>query len=211
MPSDPTSTNSATSLEQNLKGASPPPQRNRRGPLDRTQSQHPARADSHVARAFTQADAGTLYLVNDKILNFEISHNDTLGSHDSSWRGAAEIPPVPIDKKSASGFAATTGEILNIADVYLDEEHRFEGPKIYDELTGYRTQSMLVVPMKDHQGRIIAVLQLLNATNHQGSVIPFAYEEDLFIQSLASQAAVAINNVRLIEETRQLSRQMVQS
>ena len=70
---------------------------------------------------------------------------------------------------------------------------------------------MLVVPMKDHQGRIIAVLQLLNATDHQGSVIPFAYEVDLFIQSLASQAAVAINNVRLIEETRQLSRQMVQS
>ena len=211
MPSDPTSTNPATSLEHNLKerlhrlneiGVALSTERNLNTLLERILTE---------ARAFTRADAGTLYLVNDKVLNFEISHNDTLGSHDSSWGGAAEIPPVPIDKKSASGFAATTGETLNIADVYLDEEHQFEGPKIYDELTGYRTQSMLVVPMKDHQGHIIAVLELLIATDHQGSVIPFAYEEDLFIQSLASQAAVAINNVRLIEETRQLSRQMVQS
>ena len=70
---------------------------------------------------------------------------------------------------------------------------------------------MLVVPMKDHQDRVIAVLQLLNATDEKGVVIPFSQEEEILIQSLASQAAVAINNVRLIEETRQLSRQMVQS
>jgi hypothetical protein len=81
-----------------------------------------------------------------------------------------DIPPVPLDEKSASGFAAITGQILNIDDVYLDEEHHFEGPKNYDKLTGYRTQSMLVVPMKDHQDRVIAVLQLLNATNDSGQV-----------------------------------------
>ena len=70
---------------------------------------------------------------------------------------------------------------------------------------------MLVLPMKDHENRVIAVLQLLNATSDQGVVIPFSREEEILIQSLASQAAVAINNVRLIEETRQLSAQMVQS
>ena len=163
------------------------------------------------ARAFTLADAGTLYLVKGEVLTFEIAHNDTMGSRDSRWYDGADIPPVPLDKKSASGFAATTGEILNIEDVYLDEAHHFEGPKNYDKLTGYHTQSMLVVPMKDHQDRVIAVLQLLNATNQEGAVIPFSQEEEFLIQSLASQAAVAINNVRLYHLPRQLSRQMVQS
>ena len=163
------------------------------------------------ARTFTRADAGTLYLVKGEVLTFEITHNDTFGSRDSRWYGGMNIPPVPLDKKSGAGFAATTGEILNIEDVYLDAEYHFEGPKTYDKLTGYRTQSMLVLPMKDHENRVIAVLQLLNATSDQGVVIPFSREEEILIQSLASQAAVAINNVRLIEETRQLSAQMVQS
>ena len=163
------------------------------------------------ARTFTRADAGTLYLVKGEVLTFEITHNDTFGSRDSRWYGGMNIPPVPLDKKSGAGFAATTGEILNIEDVYLDAEYHFEGPQTYDKLTGYRTQSMLVLPMKDHENRVIAVLQLLNATSDQGVVIPFSREEEILIQSLASQAAVAINNVRLIEETRQLSAQMVQS
>ena len=112
---------------------------------------------------FTHADAGTLYQVKGEVLTFEITHNDTFGSRDSRWYGGMNIPPVPLDKKNGAGFAAITGEILNIEDVYLDAEYHFEGPKTYDKLTGYRTQS------------------------------------------------VAINNVRLIEEMRQLSAQMVQS
>ncbi len=163
------------------------------------------------ARAFTRADAGTLYLLQGDQLNFEITHNDTMGRRDSHWYEGVDIPPLPLDKNSASGFAATTGEILNIADVYRDQAHNFEGPQNYDKPTGYHTQSMIVVPMKDHQDRVIAVLQLLNATDEGGAIIPFSQEEEILIQSLASQAAVAINNVRLIEETRRLSRQMVQS
>ena len=115
------------------------------------------------------AEAGTLYLVKGEVLTFEIAHNDTMGCRDSRWYDGADIPPVPLDEKSASGFAATTGEILNIEDVYLDEAHHFESPKNYDKLTGYNTKSMLVVPMKDHQDRVIAVLQLLNATNEEGA------------------------------------------
>lgn len=167
------------------------------------------------ARLFTRADAGTLYLVGDKVLTFEITQNDTLGKDDTHWERESQIPPVPLDKKSASGYAALTGEILNIADVYSEKEHAFEGPKKYDQLSGYRTQSMLVVPMQDHDERVIAILQLLNATDvDTGEIVPFSHEEEVLIQSLASQAAVAINNVRLIEETRRihaLERQLLQA
>jgi signal transduction histidine kinase len=167
------------------------------------------------SRLFTRADAGTLYLVGDKALTFEITQNDTLGKIDAHWEKESQIPPVPLDKKSASGYAALTGEILNIADVYSEKEHAFEGPKKYDQLSGYRTQSMLVVPMQDHDERVIAILQLLNATDAEtGVIVPFSQEEEVLVQSLASQAAVAINNVRLIEETRRihaLERQLLQA
>ncbi len=167
------------------------------------------------SRLFTHADAGTLYLVGDEVLAFEITQNDTFRKDDELWEEEKQIPPVPLDKKSASGYAALTGEILNIDDVYTETVHAFDGPKKYDQLSGYRTQSMLVVPMQDHDGHIIAVLQLLNATDrNSGEIIPFSREEEVLIQSLASQAAVAINNVRLIEETQRLhalERQLVQA
>ena len=167
------------------------------------------------SRLFTRADAGTLYLVGDKVLTFEITQNDTLGKDESHWEKELHIPPVPLDTKSASGYAALTGEILNIADVYSEKKHAFEGPKRYDQLSGYRTQSMLVVPMQDHDERVIAILQLLNATDAEtGAIVPFSQEEEVLVQSLASQAAVAINNVRLIEETRRiqaLERQLLQA
>lgn len=167
------------------------------------------------SRLFTRADAGTLYLVGDKVLTFEITQNDTLGKDETHWEKESHIPPVPLDTKSASGYAALTGEILNIDDVYSEKQHAFEGPKKYDQLSGYHTQSMLVVPMQDHDERVIAILQLLNATDAEtGAIVPFSQEEEVLIQSLASQAAVAINNVRLIEETRRihaLERQLMQA
>jgi GAF domain-containing protein len=116
------------------------------------------------SRLFTRADAGTLYLVGNKVLTFEITQNDTLGKDETHWEKESHIPPVPLDTKSASGYAALTGEIPNIDDVYSEKQHAFEGPKKYDQLSGYHTQSMLVVPMQDHDERVIAILQLCNCS-----------------------------------------------
>ena len=93
------------------------------------------------ARGFTLADAGTLYLIKDEHLHFEIAQNDTLRSFMGGSHGPANVPPVPLNKASASGYAAVTGETLNIEDVYTDEKYRFEGPKQYDLNFGYRTRS----------------------------------------------------------------------
>lgn len=156
-------------------------------------------------RRFTRADAGTLYLVKEDHLIFEIAQNDTLKSFVGGRHGESNIPPLPLDKKSSSGYAAVTGETLNIEDVYTDQKYRFEGPKQYDRMSGYRTRSMLVVPMQDHEDQVIGVLQLLNATDpSSGEVMPFSSQNEALIESLASQAAVAINNVRLIQETEAL-------
>jgi HD-GYP domain-containing protein (c-di-GMP phosphodiesterase class II) len=163
------------------------------------------------ARGLTHADAGTLYLVKDDHLTFEITQNDTLKSFSGGTHGEINLPPVPLRKESVAGYAAVTGEILNIEDVYADQIYHFEGPKIYDRQTGYRTKSVLVVPMKDHEDQVMGVVQLLNATNPAtGKEVAFTADDEMLIQSLASQAAVAISNVRLIEDTEQLFHSFVQ-
>ena len=162
------------------------------------------------ARRFTGADAGTLFLAAEDHLAFELAQNDTLGEFTRS-REAPRIPPVPLNKDSASGYAAVTGKILNIEDVYDEAgQYQFEGPKLYDKMTGYRTTSMLVIPMRDHEDQVIGVLQLLNARDDDGSFVAFSDQDEGLIQSLASQAAVAINNVRLINDTEQLFESLIQ-
>jgi len=163
------------------------------------------------ARSFTHADAGTLYLVRGAFLSFEIAQNNTLQSFMGGSHGKSDMPPVPLNKESVSGYAAVTGETFNIEDVYTDQKYRFEGPKQYDRMTGYRTISMLVVPMKDHEDQVIGVVQLLNASDPRSDQVKaFSPQDEALIQSLASQAAVAINNVRLIRETEQLFESFVQ-
>jgi HD-GYP domain-containing protein (c-di-GMP phosphodiesterase class II) len=157
------------------------------------------------SRRFTSAEAGTLYLVSGDHLTFEIAQNDRL----SLAEDGIAMPPVPLDETSASGYCAVTGETLNIADVYA--ERRFEGPRQYDERTGYRTQSMLVVPMRDHEDQIIGVLQLLNALDPDGGAVrAFPAKDEPLVRSLASQAAVSVNNVRLIDDTERLFQSFVQ-
>ena len=164
------------------------------------------------ARRFTGADAGTLYLVAGDELVFEIAQNDTLKLSPGGRHGHVDMPPVPLDDTSASGYAATTGDTLNIVDVYADDTPQtFAGPKNYDAMTGYHSRSMLVVPMKDHEDQVTGVLQLLNAIDADtGQIVAFPSTIESLVRSLASQAAVAINNVRLIDDTERLFDSFVQ-
>ena len=163
------------------------------------------------ARRFTRAEAGTLYLVREDSLTFEITQNDKLQIFEGGRHGKADIPPVPINKESVSGFVAVTGETLNIEDVYAEEGQQFEGPRNYDRMSGYHTHSMLVVSMRDHEDQVIGVLQLLNSlAPDTGAPVSFSREDEELIESLASQAAVAINNVRLIQDTEALFESFVQ-
>ena len=169
-------------------------------------------------RNFTNCDAGTLYRVNFKrnVLKFEIMQTESTGYSAGGTTGVKiTVPPVPLEidgqpnHANVSASVAITGEVVNIPDVYKAEGYDFTGPKKYDEMTGYRTESMLVIPMRDHTDKVIGVLQLINALDKEGNRIPFEQKFESSVRSLASQAAVAINNAQLIADIEHLFKALV--
>ncbi len=158
------------------------------------------------AREFARADAGSLYIVEGDHLNFVVSQNDTLARREG--KRAEEMLfkpfPVPLSRKSLSGYVALTGEILNIPDAYaIPESAPYGIDRSFDQRTNYRTQSMLQLPMKDVEGNIIGVLQLINAKDEQGGIVAFSREDEEMLSAMASQAAVAIKNTQLNRDLKQ--------
>ncbi len=169
------------------------------------------------SRRFTRADAGTLFTVSadEKHLDWRIVQNDTLGTRvggtsdvevDASvYRPVELVADGQPNLSNVSAYAANTGQMVNIPDVYEAEGFDFTGPRLYDKATGYRSQSMLVLPLKRTDGEVIGVLQLLNARDEAGlKVVPFSSAFEALTASLASQAAVAMANAQLIQELRDL-------
>ncbi len=158
------------------------------------------------ARSFTNADAGTLYIVEDNTLRFQIVQNDSLKIRMGGKTGETiPFPPVELKESNVSAFVALKGESVNIPDVYDTDLFDFTGPKKFDQSTGYRSKSMLVVPMMNHDSDVIGVLQLLNATNPvNNEVISFSQDYENLSESLASQAAVSITNAKLISNMTEL-------
>ena len=145
----------------------------------------------------THCDAGTVYIREEDHLVFHDMITRSKGIH-SIRRSAADMPPpVPLSHTHVCACAALERKLINIPDVYLDSEYNFEGTRRYDALNGYSTRSMLVVPMEDDQGRCIGVLQLINALDENGKLIPFAPEAESVIRALGSLAAVSLNNTLL--------------
>ncbi|MES0327468.1 MAG: HD domain-containing phosphohydrolase [Gammaproteobacteria bacterium] len=165
------------------------------------------------AMELTNADGGSLYRMSDdqQTLEFVIVANHSLNIHMGGSSGV-EIDFYPIqlfiDGKANTSMVVSCAvyedRTINIPDAYHVEGFDFSGTRKFDEKTGYRTQSILTVPMKNHEGEIIGVLQLINAKDEQGITKEFSAEECDLAESLASQAAVALTNNRLIEEQREL-------
>lgn len=158
------------------------------------------------ARAFARADAGSLYLKEGDSLMFVVSQNDTLARRLGESNQAQSFKPfhIPISNKSLSGYVANNGIILNIPDVYaIPDSAEYHFDKSFDQRSGYRTQSMIQLPMKDNKGEIVGVLQLINAMDSKGEVIAFSREDQELLLAIASQAAVAVKNARLNDEIRQ--------
>lgn len=110
---------------------------------------------------------------------------------------------MPISRESIAGYAVLTKEVLHIADVRnIPPDASYHYNPTWDERAGYITQSMMVVPMLNREDQVVGVLQLINAL-HQGRVVPFLDENEKLASSLASQAAVAIENAELTEDLKQ--------
>ncbi len=160
------------------------------------------------ARSFTHADGGSLYIKEDNKLHFRVAQTASLQKRDGKTPFTAFY--LPLSKESIAGYVAITGSVLNIPDVYeIPPTVEYRVNKHFDQQNNYRSKSMLVVPMRDHHDEIIGVLQLINSMNGRGEVVPFEPEFESIILSLASQAAVALRNVKLIEEIRNVFRSLV--
>jgi HD-GYP domain-containing protein (c-di-GMP phosphodiesterase class II) len=167
-----------------------------------------------AAKDVTNADGGTLYRMTDsRALKFEIVRNDTLGIAMGGTTGV-EIPFYPLHLFSENGeknlsmvaaWAVHNDKSVNIADAYTEKGFDFSGTKSFDKKTGYRSQSFLTVPMKNHENEIIGVLQLINAKDDEsGRVRPFSDADQRLAESLASQAAIALTNRLLISHLENL-------
>jgi HD-GYP domain-containing protein (c-di-GMP phosphodiesterase class II) len=166
------------------------------------------------AKDLAFADGGTLYIrIDDDQLGFEIMLNDTLGIHTGGTSGVPVIlPPLPLYNRrgepnldKVAVCAAIQGKTINIPDAYTNTDFEFSGTRAFDKQTGYRSQSFLTVPMKNSEGEIIGILQLINALHPVTKEIGvFSASEQELVESLASQAAVALDNQRLHEDQRHL-------
>jgi HD-GYP domain-containing protein (c-di-GMP phosphodiesterase class II) len=169
------------------------------------------------SREITCADAGSLYLVerakegsdSRDQLRFELAQNDTVDYPFEKFT-------IPLDESSIAGYAAVSGRVVNVADAYrLPAGSAFRISRSFDEKSGYRTMSMLVVPMRDHRKNVIGVVQLINKKRDRDSVlqpvtlieeavVPFTSVDEDLVASLASQAAVAFENAKLLRDIKDL-------
>ena len=166
------------------------------------------------AKRIANSDGGTLYMMtDDQRLRFEIMMTDSLDFHMGGTSGK-DIPFYPIKLYTDDGkpnetmiaaFVALTGQTVNIKDAYEAKGFDFSGTKMFDEKTGYRSKSFLTVPLTNHLDETIGVIQLLNAKDPiSGDIIAFSEQHQRLVESLCSQAAVAITNNQLIEQLEDL-------
>jgi len=155
----------------------------------------------------TGAEGGTIYLRHNKELRFKVVINRKLGIHNTrteNW------PPIPLytaqgsNLSNVSALCAIKNEIVNIPDVYNADGFNFEGMKKFDAANHYRSQSMLVIPMVDHEDDLIGVLQLINKLDHKGRAIPFEKADIDIAQAYSAYCAIAITKNRLIEDLEKL-------
>ena len=154
-------------------------------------------------------DAGTLYLLDGDVLRFKIMHTNSLGTHSGGDGRDPELPPVPLRRENVCAFSFLEGRTIRVEDVHTSTEYDFSGPIRYDAITGYHTQSMLVVPMRNREGEKLGVIQLINALDGEGNIQAFPEDMILALESVTSQAAVTIQNVRYMKEIRELFQSFV--
>jgi putative two-component system response regulator len=156
------------------------------------------------ARTFVNCDAGSLYIKEGDHLKFVVSQNDTLAKKAGDEAVLFKPFNIPISNQSLAGYVANTGAVVNLPDAYqIPESAEYHFDRSFDQRTGYRTQSMLQLPMKDTEGSIIGVLQLINARNEKEENVPFTRDDEELMLAVASQAAVAVKNAQLNREIKE--------
>ena len=154
-----------------------------------------------VARKLTNADAGSIYIVTDGgELQFSHTQNVTLQSKLGPGKKLIYTTfTVPINHKSISGYVASTGDTLNIHDVYelAGQDVPYSFDPSFDKRSHYTTRSMLTIPLKNNQSKVIGVMQLINAKSDTDEIRPFSEEDIPFIRVFANNAAMTIERAQM--------------
>ncbi len=153
------------------------------------------------SRKLSCARAGSIFLVENGRLVFRYVHNDDLYAQDGNNKHIYTNLEVPIDEKSIVGYVALTGETLLIEDAYLlPAEAPYHFNRSFDERTGFRTHSLLTIPLKAAQNQVSGVLQIINATDGAGTTVPFSHQDGMLATVFARHAASAIERGLMTRE-----------
>jgi diguanylate cyclase (GGDEF)-like protein len=153
------------------------------------------------ARVFTRAEAGTILLIEDDHLKVAVVQNDPLATRfgTGELRRRFQVLPLPLSDPSLATHVALTGATLNLEDAYASHTVGPVFSRVLDESTGYRTRSLLALPLTSTSGAILGVMELVNASRMPDVIVPFADESERLARSYASLAAVAVHRAMLDE------------
>jgi len=172
------------------------------------------------ALEFTNADGATIYKVNDdtKALEFEIVYNHTMNMRQGGTHGRVDWPSIPLYAEDGSPRLSHivtavyhSKKSLVFDDVYETKDYDISGTINTDKRYGYRCKSMLTIPLKNHEDDVLGIIQIINAMDRAGNIISFNEEHITMLDSLASQAAIALSNRKLIESLETLLMQFMRS
>ncbi len=151
------------------------------------------------ARNVVNADAGSIYIIKNDQLHIRFAQNDTKQKTlPEGHKLIYNLFSIPITKKTISGYVAATGEPVNIEDVYtIPKDAPYSFDSSYDDLSGYKTHSNLTVPLKINTGELVGVIQVINAKDKQGEIVPFTEADIPLIMHFAGNAAVALQRARM--------------
>jgi HD-GYP domain-containing protein (c-di-GMP phosphodiesterase class II) len=165
-----------------------------------------------VVMSIANSDAGSIYsITEDDQLKFETVINKSLNLYLGGGSDRfVSFPNIDLyidgkpNQRAIVAHAVNSGKVINIPDVYAALPFDMSAAREMDARTGYRTQSMLTIPLKDHQDDILGVIQLINVKDSNNNIIPFSEELVTLIRSFASLGAIALTNSSLIKEMEEL-------
>ncbi|TVR33556.1 MAG: GAF domain-containing protein [Spirochaetaceae bacterium] len=151
------------------------------------------------ARRVMNADAGSIYIRDGDQLVINYAQNETKQAElPEGEKLIYKVFKVPVDTSTASGYAAATGEPVNIRDAYrIPENAPYGFNPSYDKISGYKTKSILSTPLRTNTGEILGVIQLINKISQKGNVIPFNKEDELVLMHFATNATVALQRAQM--------------
>lgn len=153
----------------------------------------------YEARRVVQADAGSIYVRRGDELEITYAQNDTKEAElPEGQKLIYNVFTIPITTNTISGYCAATGELVNIADCYnLPEDAPYGYNPKFDRMSGYKTTSMLAIPLRTNNGEILGVIQLINKMSADGSVTTFHEDDELVTMHFANNATVALQRAQM--------------